>query len=191
MQSRRNVRLALAVPLAALIFAACSPASHEERVAKLRSHYKARLIGFIVKAEPVLEAPAAEAEDGAESESPTADVSPAAADPASAEEMEPEVAMTPVRQDIAIDILLQHDSPEKLPGITLDIEMVDAAEKTKNTWKVWVDTATLPKATGTQFTHLLEDVDYEEGDGFNVEVRSPVPPEERSEYREFSAPAAG
>lgn len=188
MQSRPIFRLGSILSLMVLTLAACAPKSHEERVADLRKYYKARLIGFIVEAQPVLDQP---------SEMPMdADGSVAQADASVAEELAegeemPMVEEVPVLQNVNIDILLQHDSPEKLPGITLDVEMVDSSRKTKHTWRVWAETANLPKATGTQFTHRLEDVDYVEGDGFNVEVRSPVPPEERSEYREFSEPAAG
>ena len=68
----------------------------------------------------------------------------------------------------------------------VDISMVDAGEQEKNHWRVWFDTADIEKANVTQFTHILEDVSYEEGDGFFVEVRHPVPEEERGDYREFS-----
>ena len=55
------------------------------------------------------------------------------------------------------------------------------------TWRLSFDTSTVKKANVTQYTHVLEDVLYEEGDGFFAEVRHPVPVEERSEYREFSS----
>ncbi len=44
----------------------------------------------------------------------------------------------------------------------------------------------MKKANVTQYTHVLEDVPYEEGDGFFAEIRHPVPAEERHLYREFS-----
>jgi len=185
MKSKAISRIALLLPLLALTLAACAPKSNEERVAKLRTYYTARVIGFLVQAEPVAEEPMASAEE--EGAAAVLEEETAAADEGAPME-EPEVE---IKQDVAVDILLQHDSPQKLPGITLDIEMVDADQQPKGSWKVWVDTADLPKATGTQFTHLLEDVDYVEGDGFSVEVRSPVPPEERGEYREFSEPLDG
>ena len=56
--------------------------------------------------------------------------------------------------------------------------MVDSAEKEKGHWRVWFDTSEITKATVTQFTHILEDVGYEEGDGFFVEVRHPRNPVE-------------
>ncbi len=174
---KRAIHLALLLPMVALLLTACAPKSPEEKVAQLRTYYKARLIGFIVEAEPVLEEPAEEPMEGTEGE------------PGEGEAMESAETTVPIRQNVTLDILLQHDSPEKLPGITLDIEMVDSNKERKNAWKLWVDTSELPKATGIQFVHVLENLDYEEGDGFSVEVTSPVPPEERAQYREFSEAA--
>ena len=182
--------LALLLPMVALILAAC-PKSPEERVVEQRSYYKARLLGFIVEADPVLADLTDEvAEEVAEEQASDGPMDGAAADAGEGEAMETAEATVSIRQNVRIDILLQHDSPDKLAGITLDIEMVDSNKVQKNVWKLWVDTTALTKGTGTQFGHLLEDVDYVEGDGFNVEVRSPVPPEEWGEYREF-ADAAG
>lgn len=172
MKSKRIFRLALLLPLAASVWTACGPKSPEERVAKSRSYYQARLLGFIVEAEPVLAEPSAESGEELPSEEP---MDTAAADVGEGEAMETAEATVPIRQNVRVDILLQHDSPDRLSGITLDIEMVDANKVPKNVWKIWVDTKALAKGTGTQFGHLLEDVDYVEGDGFGVEVRSPVP----------------
>ena len=91
-----------------------------------------------------------------------------------------------VSQKVRLDVLIQHRSDERLPGITVDISMIDSSEVEKGHWRVWFDTSEVTQATVTQFTHLLEDVGYEEGDGFFLEVRHPVPVEERSEYRDFS-----
>ena len=191
MKSKRIFGLALLLPLAALLLTACGPKSPEERVAKRRSYYKAQLIGFIVEADPVLpEASIESAEESAEeppSEEPT---DGAAADAGEGEATGTVEVTVSIRQNVRVDILLQHDSPDRLAGITLDIEMVDSNKVPKNVWKVWVDTKALVKGKATQFGHLIEDVDYVEGDGFSVEVRSPVPPEERGDYREFSDAAA-
>ncbi len=164
------------VPLAAAIaLSACVPRSPEEKVAWLRSLYKARVNGFIVQEEPWEEAELApeEALGALEGEA------------VEGEEGEEPVEATPVEQKIMLDILIQHDSPEKLPGITVDISMVDASEQEKGHWRVWFDTSKIAKANPTQFTHILQGVTYQEGDGFSAEVRHPVPVEERSEYREF------
>jgi hypothetical protein len=167
--------------LIGIVINGCGPKSPEERVADLRGHYSARLNGFILEEEPVLaevaEVPELEAveiiDDG------TVD----GVDPAAAEE---ELAVVEVEEKVRLDILIQHRSDEILPGITVDISMVDSAQEEKGHWRVWFDTSEVTQATVTQFTHILEDVSYEEGDGFFVEVRHPIPVEERGDYREFS-----
>jgi hypothetical protein len=163
-----------------LLLAACA-GTPEDRVARLRGMYSARLNGFIVEQPPAPEPLMMEEEEG---EEPMAPVEEAAEEPM--EPMEPE-PMGPQTHDIRLDILIQHDSPERLPGVTVDISMVDGAGAEKGAWKVWFDTANMPKANVTQYTHLLEDVPYEEGDGFYAEIRHPIPAAERGEYREFSA----
>jgi hypothetical protein len=111
---KKTSRLALLLPMVAVVLVTCSK-SPEEKVAKLRSNYRARLLGFIVDAVPEVTEPSQE--DPA---------SEAAAEAGEGESMEAETETVPIRQDVRLDILVQHDSPEKLPGITLDIEMVDS-----------------------------------------------------------------
>ncbi len=193
MRTKKYSRLTLLLPLVVLVLTGCSK-SPEERVAKLRTYYKARVIGIIVDAVPALEAvPEGLMGEGDAPATAIADIEAVgdSGEGEGGEGMEPEVAAVPIRQTVRVDILIQHDSPEELPGVTLDLEMVDSQEVLKNSWKVWVDTSELPKATGSQFSHVLEDIDYVEGDGFSVDVRSYVPPEERSEYREFSVGGGG
>lgn len=181
MTIKSSFRGLLILPVVALLAVGCTPKSPEEKVAQLRSFYTARPIGFLVDAIP--QEPLAEPD--VESEEPAGGEEAAEGDGGDGME-EVEIEPVPAIQNIRLDILLQHDSHEKLPGITLDIYMVDASETEVATWKLWVDTAELPKATGTQFTHLLEDVDYQEGYAFSVEVRHPIPAEERGDYREFA-----
>ncbi len=169
---------------ALMLAAACGPSDPQKKVAQLRSYYTARLNGFLVQQpEP---APMPEVEEAAAGEAAVAAAAEAAPE---GEEMAAEVELDagPQPVDIMLDILIQHDSPEHLPGITVDISMVDAAKAEKGSWRVWFDTAQVAKANVTQYTHVLEDVLYEEGDGFSVEVRHPIPPEQRGEYREFPA----
>jgi hypothetical protein len=155
----------------------CAQKSPEEKVAELRSYYSARLNGFILEEEPlVAEVPEPDALAEVEDE-----VEETLAEEAPTEPM----GEVEVEQKVRLDILIQHRSEERLPGITVDISMVDSDQVEKNHWRVWFDTSEVPKATVTQFTHILEDVGYEEGDGFFLEVRHPIPVEERGEYREF------
>lgn len=161
-----------------LMLTGCAAKSPEEKVAQTRALYSARLNGFILEEEPVVnEVPELEAVEL---------VDEGEVNGAALEEMEPELGTVEVDQRIRLDLLIQHRSDEKLPGITVDISMVDGDQTEKGHWRVWFDTSDVTKATVTQFTHILEDVMYEEGDGFFAEVRHPVPVEERGEYREFS-----
>ncbi|MFQ5349884.1 MAG: hypothetical protein ACE5EG_05510 [Thermoanaerobaculia bacterium] len=163
-----------------LLLNACSGGSPEEKVARLRGMYSARLNGFLVQQPPAAE-PEMLDEEGAEPME--AEVEPMEGEGEMVEPME----MLPANPNIMLDILIQHDSPEILPGITVDISMADGAGNEKGSWRVWFDTSKMKKANVTQYTHVLEDVPYEEGDGFFAEVRHPVPVEERGEYSEFSS----
>jgi hypothetical protein len=178
------VSLATAFVVVSVLLIGCAPKSPEEKVAQLRSRYKARLNGFIVQEEPVEEMSATL--EGMPEEMPETPVE-AAEGLEEGELGEGEPMAVPVAQKILLDILIQHDSTEKLPGVTVDISMVDPSEQEKAHWRVWIDTSGMAKATPTQFTHILEEVAYEEGDGFSAEIRQPVPAEDRSEYREFAS----
>ena len=157
-----------------LTVVSCAPKSPEEKVAELRSYYTAELNSFMLEEEPLLpEAPEPPAEgDAVETEGEVIADEPF-------EEIE-------VIQKIQLDILIKHRSDERLPGITVDIGMVDANDVEKGHWRVWFDTADVMKANVTPFTHILEDVGYEEGDKLFAEIRHPVPVEDRGDYKEFS-----
>ena len=165
------------VVLATGLALGCAGKSPEEKVAGIRALYSARLNGFIIEEEPL---PVAEVEI---EESADAEV-------LEEEVLEEEVMIepTPIRQQARLDILILHDSYELLPGVTVDISMANSAGDEKNHWRAWFDTSAVGKASVTQFTHVLEDISYEEGDGFFAEVRNPIPVDERKEYREFSEP---
>jgi hypothetical protein len=181
---RQPCRLSIAysiVTCLVLILQACGPSSPADKIARTRSLYSARLNGFVVEEEPIIEEPmpvTGEAVEGAQVESQVGD---------QALETGGDFEPVALSQRVLLDILIQHDSNEKLPGITVEISMADPNGQEKNHWRVWFDTSDIEKATVTQFTHILEDVSYEEGDGFFVEIRHPVPEEERGEYREFAS----
>ena len=178
MRHSRRFLIACAVVVSlGLAVSACGPSSPGDKIARTRALYSARLNGFVVEEEPIIEEPIAEAE-----------ALPAEAGTEAAELEEPaDFEPVAVSQRVLLDILIQHDSSEKLPGITVEISMADPAGQEKDHWRVWFDTSDIEKANVTQFTHILEDVSYEEGDGFFVEVRHPVPEEERGEYKEFAS----
>ncbi len=186
--------IALGAP-ALLLLAGCAEPTHEERVAQIRSKYEATLNGFVVEQAPTEEtAPDAEGEptsgeEGAEEAAAQGDTTDGEmpADDATEEGAgEPADDAVPLRQDVLLDIVVRHDSAEKLPGITVDITMADG-ERELETWRVWFDTSDLEKGPGIQYTHTLEDVDYEPGYGFSAEIRHPVPPQDRGLYQEFAA----
>lgn len=90
------------------------------------------------------------------------------------------------KQEILLDVLVRWEGRERLPGITLDVSMGDATGKEKANRRIWVDTAKLDRGPGEQTTLTLTDIPYQPGDGFFVEVRSPIPAAERGDYREFA-----
>jgi hypothetical protein len=147
----------------------CGKESFAEHVSRLRAGYTATLNGFVVQQQP-LEQPAPGAADesqGAVAEAPEEATAPA------------------VQQNVVLDILVRNDNDERLPGLTLDVTQADRDGHEKATWKVWVDSSGIGPGPGVQLSHVLKDVDYQQGDGFNVEVRTPIQPAERSDYREF------
>ena len=199
---RRALALLAAAGLAASL-AACDPQPPAERVADLRNDYEAQLNSFNVVETPMVEesgleigeAAGAAGEQPAEgavlegaADAPAADA-PAAADAAA----EGVVEEMPMRQDVMLDIVLRKvTGSERLPGLTLDVYQVDASENDKANFRIWVDTASLNKGSRQQISYVLEDVDFEEGDAFAVEVRPNVPQPVREQYREFAdAEAAG
>lgn len=180
---RRTVPFAAAAVIAAATLAACAAQSPEERVAALRAEYEASLNSFQVREQPVepppVRAPVEEAAAG-----------PPGAEPIAGEgepvEPEPAPAAPEVRQDVLLDIVIHNRSDERLPGLTLDVEQVDAQGEPKTSYRIWVDTSNIGPGSQGAISHRLEDVDYAPEDGFQVEVRQAIPPEQRGEYRELS-----
>jgi hypothetical protein len=85
---------------------------------------------------------------------------------------------------VVLDVLVHGDARPPLSRLTLDISMADSSGKEKNHLRRAVDTGTVGPG-GEQIAISLDGLDYVEGDGFWVEVRSPVPPAERGDYVEF------
>lgn len=182
---RLSRQLVAAAALAGAALAGCAAQAPEERVAALRAEYGATLNSFQVREEPIVPPDATVvAEAGTETGTETAleeGTEPAAPAPAA--------AAPAVRQDVLLDIVVDNRGDERLPGLTLDVEQVDGEGEAKASYRIWVDTSRiLPGARGA-VSHRLEDVDYAPGDGFHVEVRQAIPPEERDQYREFAEAA--
>lgn len=165
---------AAAVLLIPFSLVSCAP----QDVNTLRDNYSAELNSFVVQEQPAAvfdDVQTVEGDEDGEAgdEQETGDGQEAETQPA-----------VPPSKNVLLDISLRHEGAGKLSGVTLDISQADASGEEKDHWRVYVDTSGL--AVEKQITHTLEDVDYTEGDGFHVEVRSHVPPEERDEYQEFS-----
>lgn len=186
LRTRSLVTIALCVSLGLIAVLACKQLTPEEKLIQARSRYEATLNNFIVTQVPlVAESPEEETEgeaEAADEASPSQDSDAEAV----AEGEEVVAEEVPVRQDVTVDLTIRHESDYQLAGITVDFYMSDGSQEVAN-WKVWFDTSGVRADTpGVQFSHTFEDVDYQEGHGFAAEIRSPVPPAERSEYREFA-----
>ena len=179
---RRAITLIVAL-CAALTVWGCQEASPEEKVAKARARYTVTLNGFFEKEAPTPE-PTPPMEEGEETPAMDEGVEPEGeeGDEGMGEEaMEP---VGPTGADILLDLIVQHDMDEALPGITVDLTLVDPNKTEKASWRIYIETAGLPKANQKQVTHVLEDIDYEEGDAFSVEIVSGVPAD-LAAYQEF------
>ncbi len=101
----------------------CGPRlTAEEKVELLRSQYTASLESLTVKQDPMVAGAADGGDDGvADSAAPV------------------------VRTDAILDIVVSTDGEEQLPGLTLDIEHLDADRRAKDRSTFWVETAALAR----------------------------------------------
>lgn len=167
---RTSIFVLFSLCFAAVLTFACAsePDDPAERVAELRSGYSAKLNGFVVHQVPQPEEEAPVEETGAQ-----------------------EPAEVSLRQDVILDILVTRKTREALPGLTVDVTQADAQQNEKASWKVYLDVSDVLRGPGTQISYRLEDVEVAEDDFFHVEVRHPVPPGERAEYRELQGLTEG
>ena len=154
---------------ALLLLAACAG---EGGVAGARAGYIAEMGSFSVVQAPALEME----EEPAEAAEADAEATDEAAAPA-----EPEMA------SVLLDFLIHNEGSGALDGVTVDLTIGDPDGNEKERRLLWVETAGLTKGSQRQVAHELTDVAYTDGDGFHVEVRHPIPMEERGDYREFDA----
>jgi len=179
----------LALACLAVSIAGCAQGPlTEDDVADARTLYAVELMNFVVQDDPMA-APAPEpaADAAADDAAAAADVEGDDDDAAAAQDM-PEPAPVPATQDVILDLLVRRTGAgDRLPGLTLDVEQVDAQERSKATYRVWIDTSQLGgKGATTQVTQRLEDVEVAPDDKFAVEIREDVPPDMYGEYREFA-----
>ena len=90
------------------------------------------------------------------------------------------------RQQVVLDLMVGWQGGDPLPGLTADVSIADTSGKEKDHRRAWLDVTRVDQG-GAQLSIVLDDVPYQAGDGFYVEVRSPVPAAERGEYREFAS----
>jgi len=142
----------------------CGPrTTPEQEIELLRSHYQVRLRSLVVKQDPVIAARGGSDGSGAALAAPV------------------------VRSDAILDLLVSTTDPGGLPGLTVDVEQLDAQRRPKDHRRLWVDTSALAGAEAAPVTQVLENVDWDTGDAFTVQVRSPIPAAERTGYQEFEA----
>lgn len=198
-----HCRLAVA-PLfvaALLVLVGCAEKTPEEKVVEARSKYTVELNGCVDQtpepAEPMDGDPPAGVFEG-ESEVDGGDTPAAEEDGAeeaeSGEEMadvgdaegDDMVAPAGPAPQLMCDIVVRYNDRDPLPGVTIDLVHMTPFEEVRNTFREYVETDGLLKGSPRQISLLLEVPGFQDGDGFTVEVRQPVPAAERSEYREFA-----
>ena len=162
----RSTAFAFAVA-ALLLLAACAG---EGGVAGARAGYIAEMGSFSVVQAPAM---AEEATEDAEADAEATDEAAAPAGPAMV--------------TVLLDFLIHNEGSGALDGVTVDLTIADPDGNEKERQLLWVETAGLTKGSQRQVAHELTDVAYTDGDGFHVEVRHPIPMEERGDYREFDA----
>ena len=162
--------VALAV-VGLFLLAACAG---EGGVSGARAGYIAEMGSFsVVQAPAMAEEVAEDAEADAEVDAETAEEAAAPAAPAMV--------------TVLLDFLIHNEGSGALDGVTVDLTIADPDGNEKERHLLWVDTTGLTKGSQRQVAHELTDVAYVDGDGFHVEVRYPIPMEERGDYREFDA----
>ena len=162
----RSTAFAFAVA-ALLLLAACAG---EGGVAGARAGYIAEMGSFSVVQAPAM---AEEATEDAEAEAEATEEAAAPTEPAMV--------------TVLLDFLIHNEGSGALDGVTVDLTIAGPDGNEKERRLIWVDTAGLTKGSQRQVAHDLTDVAYSDGDGFHVEVRNPIPMEERGDYREFDA----
>lgn len=159
----------------------CAQLSPADQVEAARAQTSVELRSFAVREEPVEQPAEMEGEEDETAAEESSDAE--SADQESADEMAD--AGVPVSVEVDLDLLVSSEADDPLDGITVEFEQVDVDRNPKDTRRLWLETPDLMRGVGAQYTLTVQDVDYVEGDGFSVTVRSPIPEAERSEYREF------
>ena len=203
-QSLNRVVLSVLTLACVVFLAGCPAKSPEEQIAEARSQYTVQLNTWAprdpeVVVEEALEgeaegamagAPQAAAEAAGAAEAAVAAEAIVAEGEEAAEgegEMDMEMESGPKTRPIFFDLIVRFDGYDALPGLTVDITHADAFEKEKAVYRQWLDTSGMAKSDTRQIDFILDDIAFEEGDVFSVQLRSNIPAEERGDYQEFAA----
>ncbi len=174
--------LLVAVTAVLLVMAACGG---EVSVEDARQGFIAEMGSF--SAQPVDPMEGDGAADAMEDGAGDGEASAMEGDGEEAEMGAEEAMMGPTPHNVLLDFLLHNEGEGALDGVTVDLTIADADGTEKGRHLIWVDTTGWVKGQQQQIAHELMGVEYVEGDGFHVEVRHPIPMEERGDYREFAA----
>jgi hypothetical protein len=169
---------------------ACQTRTSEQRVNELRGQYSVQSTSFLAQKQ-LSDASEADAalQEGEEPDGAAEPVANADNETASIEDTVDEEGFAvaePQPTSILFDVLLSFDGRKPLPGLTLDIVHKDPFDKIKDTRRHFIETANLVKGDVLQQDFVLNDFNFEEGDQFAIEIRSPIAAEEQGEYREFA-----
>lgn len=178
--------LLILLPLMLLV-ASCAPKDPVERVNQARAKYQVRLNSWLVKPAPIVEVPENEGDTGEAAMAESAAVAEEVA--AEGEEIAEEVMEVetgPTSTDVIFDLLVLFEGNDPLPGVTVEVIHDGAGGATKESRLQWIETGGLVRGDTRQVTIELEGWALEEGDSFGVSLRSVVPAEDRSQYREFA-----
>jgi len=170
---------------------ACQTQTPEQMVNELRGQYSVQSTSFLPQ-QQLSDASEADAamQEGEEPDSAVTEPAASADDEtASIEDTVDEEGFAvaePQPMSILFDVVLSFDGHKPLPGLTLDIVHKDPFDKIKDTRRHFIETANLVKGDVLQQDFVLEDFNFEEGDQFTIEIRSPIPAEEQGEYHEYA-----
>ncbi len=182
--ARQDVMAALIAAIA-LLASACGGGGG---VADARAGFIAQIQSFTVQSPPAAGVMAADEADAEAEGEADAQAEPEPEVEAEAEaEAEADMPAESALVHVMLDILVHNEGSGTLDGITVDLTIADPDGVEKERRLIWIETAGLTKGSQSQVVHELHDLDYTEGDGFHVEVRHPIPMEERGDYREFDA----
>lgn len=88
------------------------------------------------------------------------------------------------RPTVLLDVLVRGHAEPALTRLTLDISIAGADGAERERRRVAIDVTGIGPG-GAQVAVPLEEIEYRAGDGFWVEVRSPIPAAEHRAYVEF------